>query len=158
MGDEMKINWKKLIFFIVITFVIGGLFSILTNQSDFYASLEKPPLSPPGILFPIVWSILYILMAISLYIVSESDSVDKDSSYVIYIAQLVVNSLWTLLFFGLGLELFSFLWIIFLIVLVVIMIIRFYRINKVAGLLQIPYLIWLVFAAYLNLGIYILNR
>lgn len=158
MGDEMKINWKKLIFFVVITFVIGGLFSILTNQSDFYASLEKPPLSPPGILFPIVWSILYILMAISLYIVSESDSVDKDSSYVIYIAQLVVNSLWTLLFFGLGLELFSFLWIIFLIVLVVIMIIRFYRINKVAGLLQIPYLIWLVFAAYLNLGIYILNR
>lgn len=158
MGDEMKINWKKLIFFIVVTFVIGGLFSIFTNQSSFYASLEKPALSPPGILFPIVWSILYILMAISLYIVSESDSVDTDDSYVIYIAQLVVNSLWTLLFFGLGLQLFSFLWIILLIVLVVIMIIRFYHINKVAGLLQIPYLIWLVFAAYLNLAIYILNR
>lgn len=158
MGDEMKINWKKLIFFIVITFVIGGLFSILTSQSDFYASLEKPLFSPPGILFPIVWSILYILMAISLYIVSESDSADKDSSYIIYIAQLVVNSLWTLLFFGFGLKLFSFLWILLLIFLVVIMIIRFYRINKVAGLFQIPYLIWLVFAAYLNLGIYILNR
>ena len=158
MGDKMKINWKKLILFIIITFVIGGLFSILTNQSDFYASLEKPILSPPGILFPVVWSILYLLMAASLYIVSESDSLDKDNSYIIYIAQLVTNSLWTLLFFGLKLKLFSFLWIILLIVLVVIMIIRFYRINRVAGLLQIPYLIWLIFAAYLNLGIYILNR
>ena len=154
----MKINWKKLNFFIVVTFIIGGLFSIFTNQSDFYASLNKPALSPPGILFPIVWTILYILMAVSLYIVSEANSLDKENGYIIYIAQLVVNSLWTLLFFGLGLKIFSFLWIILLIVLVVIMIIRFYRISKVAGLLQIPYLLWLLFAAYLNLSIYILNR
>lgn len=154
----MKINYKKLILIILGTFLIGGFFSFfIPNSRGFYSSLEKPPLSPPGILFPIVWSILYILMGISLYIVSESD-VRKEENYLIYIIQLVVNSLWTLLFFGFNLQFLSFLWILLLIVLVVVMIISFYQTNKLAGLLQIPYLLWLVFAAYLNLGIYILNR
>lgn len=158
MGDNLKINWKKLIFFIVVTFVVGGFFSFFINSSSFYNSLEKPALSPPGIVFPIVWSILYTLMGISLYIISESKSLDKEQSYLIYILQLIVNSLWTLLFFGFGLKFISLLWIILLIVLVVIMIKNFYKINKTAGLLQIPYSIWLFFAAYLNLAIFILNR
>ena len=158
MGDKLKINWKKLIVFIVVTFIIGGFFSFFINSRGFYNSLEKPPLSPPGVLFPIVWSILYVLMGISLYLVSESNSVDKEQSYLIYIVQLVVNSLWTLLFFGFGLQLLSFLWILLLIVLVVIMIINFYKANKLAGLLQIPYLLWLLFAAYLNFAIFIINR
>ena len=158
MGDILKINWKKLIIFIVITFIIGGFFSFFINSRGFYNSLEKPPLSPPGVLFPIVWSVLYILMGVSLYLVSESDSMNKEQSYLIYIVQLVVNSLWTLLFFGFGLQLLSFLWILLLIVLVVIMIINFYKANKVSGLLQIPYLLWLLFAAYLNLAIFIINR
>ena len=154
----MKINYKKLILIILGTFLIGSFFSFfIPNSRGFYSTLEKPPLSPPGILFPIVWSILYILMGISLYIVSESET-RKEENYLIYIIQLVVNSLWTLLFFGLNLQLLSFLWILLLIVLVVVMIISFYQTNKLAGLLQIPYLIWLLFAAYLNLGIYILNR
>ena len=140
------------------TFIIGGFFSFFINSRGFYNSLEKPPLSPPGVLFPIVWSILYVLMGISLYLVSESDSTNKEQSYLIYIVQLVVNSLWTLLFFGFGLQLLSFLWILLLIVLVVIMIINFYKANKLAGLLQIPYLLWLLFAAYLNLAIFIINR
>lgn len=158
MGDKLKINWKKLIVLILGTFLIGGFFSFFVNSRGFYNTLEKPPLSPPGILFPIVWSILYILMAISLYIVSESNSYNKEKSYLIYIIQLVVNSLWTLLFFGLNLQFVSFLWIILLIVLVIIMTVNFYNINKVAGLLQIPYLLWLFFASYLNLAIFILNR
>ena len=158
MGDILKINWKKLIIFIVITFIIGGFFSFFINSRGFYNSLEKPPLSPPGVLFPIVWSVLYILMGVSLYLVSESDSMNKEQSYLIYIVQLVVNSLWTLLFFGFGLQLLSFLWILLLIVLVVIMIINFYKANKVSGLLQIPYLLWLLFAAYLNHAIFIINR
>lgn len=158
MGDILKINWKKLIVFIVVTFIIGGFFSFFINSRGFYNSLEKPPLSPTGVLFPIVWSILYVLMGISLYLVSESDSMDKEQSYLIYIVQLVVNSLWTLLFFGFGLQFLSFLWILLLIVLVIIMIINFYKTNKLAGLLQIPYLIWLLFAAYLNLAIFIINR
>ena len=154
----MKINYNKLILIILGTFLIGGFFSFfIPNSRGFYSTLEKPPLSPPGILFPIVWSILYILMGISLYIVSESET-RKEENYLIYIIQLVVNSLWTLLFFGLNLQLLSFLWILLLIVLVVVMIISFYQTNKLAGLLQIPYLLWLLFAAYLNFGIYILNR
>lgn len=157
MGDILKINWKKLIVFILVTFIIGGFFSFFINSRGFYNSLEKPPLSPPGVLFPIVWSILYVLMGISLYLVSESNSTNKEQSYLIYIVQLVVNSLWTLLFFGFGLQFVSFLWILLLIVLVVIMIINFYKANKLAGLLQIPYLLWLLFAAYLNLAIFIIN-
>lgn len=157
MGDILKINWKKLIIFIVVTFVIGGFFSFFINSRGFYNSLDKPPLSPPGVLFPIVWSILYVLMGISLYLVSESNSMNKEQSYLIYIVQLVVNSLWTLLFFGFGLQFLSFLWILLLIVLVVIMIINFYKANELAGLLQIPYLLWLLFAAYLNLAIFIIN-
>ena len=154
----MKINYKKLILIILGTFLIGGFFSFfIPNSRGFYTSLEKPALSPPGILFPIVWTVLYILMGISLYIVSESDT-KKEENYLIYIIQLVVNSLWTLFFFGLNLQFLSFLWILFLIVLVVVMIISFYQTNKLAGLLQIPYLLWLLFAAYLNLSIYILNR
>lgn len=154
----MKINYKKLIFIILFTFFIGGFFSFfIPNSSGFYSSLEKPPLSPPGILFPIVWSILYIIMGVSLYIVSENEY-RKEENYLIYIIQLVVNSLWTLLFFGFNLQLLSFFWILLLIVLVIVMIISFYKTSKVAGLLNIPYLIWLLFAVYLNLGIYLLNR
>lgn len=155
----MKINYKKLILFIVVTFVVGGLFSFfIPDMKGYYITLNRPPLSPSGIVFPIAWSILYLLMAISLYIVSETKSLDIEKSYLIYIAQLIVNSLWTLLFFGLKLRLFSFIWITLLIILVVIMIKNFYDKNKLAGLLQIPYLLWLIFAGYLNLMIYILNR
>lgn len=154
----MKINYKKLIFIIIFTFIVGSFFSFfIPNSRGFYASLEKPPLSPPGIIFPIVWSIIYILMGISLYIVSEIPY-NKEENYLIYIIQLVVNSLWTLLFFGFNLKLLSFLWILFLIILVITMIISFYRTKKIASLLNIPYLLWLLFAAYLNLGIYLLNR
>jgi len=143
---------------IVFTFVVGSFFSFfIPNSRGFYSSLEKPPLSPPGILFPIVWSVLYILMGISLYIVSEYEY-RKEENYLIYIIQLVVNSLWTLLFFGFNLPLLSFLWILLLIVLVIVMIISFYKTNKWAGILNIPYLLWLMFAAYLNFGIYLLNR
>lgn len=154
----MKINYKKLVFIIVFTFVIGAFFSFfIPNSRGFYTLLEKPLLSPPGIVFPIVWSILYVLMGISLYIVSEY-AYKKEENYLIYIIQLIVNSLWTLLFFGFNLKCLSFLWIILLIVLVVTMIISFYNTNKWAGFLNIPYFLWLLFASYLNFGIYLLNR
>jgi len=152
-------NIKKLVFFIVGTIIIGGLFGFLTmGNMKTYDALIKPPLTPPGILFPIVWSILYVLMAVSLYIVSESNSMNKEQSYLIYIVQLVVNSLWTLLFFGLNLRLIAFIWLILLIILVIKMIIEFYKINKVSAYLQIPYILWITFAAYLNFALYILNK
>lgn len=149
-----KINWKRLIVIIIITFVVGSFFSFFTmNNMDTFKELEKP-INVPGILFPIVWSILYLLMSISLYIV-----IDKNrNSLIIYSIQLIINSLWTLIFFGFGAYLLAFIWIILLLIAIVIMIAKFYNIDKKAAYLNIPYLLWILFAAYLNLGIYLLNK
>lgn len=148
-----KIDWKKLIFYIIITFVIGGLFVMLTDNS-FFKDLNKP-FDVPAIVFPIVWSILYLLMAISAYLVSEEKN--TSSEIAIYFIQLIVNSLWTLFFFGFKLYFFSFLWLLLLLVLVLIMVFKFYKVRKIAGIMNIPYIIWLIFAAYLNYMIYYLN-
>lgn len=149
-----KVNWKRLIVIIIITFVVGSFFSFFTmNNMDTFKELEKP-INVPGILFPIVWSILYLLMSISLYIV-----IDKNrNSLIIYSIQLIINSLWTLIFFGFGAYLLAFIWIILLLIAIVIMIAKFYNIDKKAAYLNIPYLLWVLFAAYLNLGIYLLNK
>lgn len=153
-----KIDYKRLIGIIIITILIGSVFSIfVVNNMDYYNELIKPKLSPPGILFPIVWTVLYILMGISYYITTEEEP-NNNVNKIIYFTQLIVNSLWTLLFFGLELRLFSFIWIILLIALVIAMIINFYKINKTAAYLQIPYLLWITFASYLNLSLYILNK
>ena len=97
-------------------------------------------------------------MSISCYIVSNSKSKEKDNAIIIYAVQLVINSIWSLLFFGFDLYLISALWIVLLMIFVIVMIVKFYKINKLSAYLQIPYVIWLIFALYLNVGIYILNR
>ena len=151
----MKINFKSLLLCIIITFFIGSFFSFFIN-SDSYAELNKI-VDIPNYVFPIVWSILYLLMALSLYIIYESYGYNKKDAIKIYFLQLLINSLWTLIFFEFKLYMFGFIWILLLIVLVIIMIIKFYRINKIAGLLNISYLFWLIFASILNLSIVILN-
>lgn len=156
MGEYMKINYKKLILFIVGTIFVGGFIAIFVKTS--YAGLDTPSITPPPIVFPIVWSILYTLMGISLYIFSESDYLDKEKGYIFYILQLIVNALWTPIFFTLELRLVAFIWITLLLILVVLMIREFFKAKKIAAYLQIPYLIWLLFASYLNLTIYLLNR
>ena len=151
-------NLKKLISYILITILIGSFFTLfIMNSFEIYQEINKPILSPPSIVFPIVWTILYILMGISLYLVSESRNYDKDKSYIIYIIQLLVNSIWPLFFFKFRFFLFSFFIILLLIYLVIKMIIEFYKQNKVSAFLQIPYLLWLLFAAYLNLAVFLLN-
>lgn len=152
----MKINYKKLILYILLTFLIGSFFAIFINDYNTYNNLNKI-INVPSIVFPIVWSILYLLMGISLYIVSKSNNIDKNRANKIYFSQLIVNSLWTLIFFKFKLYILSFIWILLLIVLVIIMIIKFYNINKKSGLLNIPYLIWLIFASILSLSVIILN-
>lgn len=152
----MKINFKKLFTIIILTILVGSFFSFFVDM-DIYTKINKPFLAPPGIVFPIAWFILYTLMGISLYMILESTSINKDAALTIYIIQLIVNSLWTLIFFGFNNFLLGIFWIIFLIILVILMIITFYRINKLSGLLQIPYLLWLCFALYLNAMIYLLN-
>lgn len=156
MVKVMKINFKKLILYIIITFLIGSIFAIFVNNVGFYNSLNKL-IDVPSIVFPIVWSILYLLMAISFYIITESNDANKNDAIKLYFIQLFVNSLWTLIFFGFKLYTLSFIWIVGLIILVIIMIIRFYKINKTAAFLNIPYLLWLIFASILSFSIIILN-
>lgn len=153
-----KINWKRLIIITIITFVVGSFFSFFTmNSMETFKELEKP-INVPGILFPIVWSILYLLMSISCYIISCSKNENKNEAIIIYAIQLVINSVWSLIFFGFGAYLLGFIWIIILAVTVIIMIAKFYNIDKKAAYLNIPYILWILFAAYLNFGIYILNK
>lgn len=142
---------------ILIPVIVGGVVGLLISQFMDYKMLQKPPFAPPGFIFPIVWTILYILMGISYGILKTNNKVD-DEINLIYYLQLGVNALWSIFFFIFKWRLFSFIWIIFLAILVFIMIIKFYNKNKVTGLLQIPYLVWVLFASYLNLGFYILNR
>ena len=125
------------------------------NSYEFYQGLIKPPLAPPNWLFPIAWSILYLLMGISYYkIIDKSDDVIVRQIYRI---QLFFNLVWPVIFFLFELLLLSSIWIVCLDVLVIIMIYMFYKIDSKAGLLQIPYLIWILFATYLNISIFILN-
>lgn len=141
---------------IIIPIVLGGIVGLITSKAMNYSMLNKPSLSPPGLIFPIVWTILYILMGISYGILDSREYIDFDIKSI-YFAQLIVNLLWPILFFVFKWRLFAFIWILLLISLVINMIIKFYQKDRVSGLLQIPYLIWLVFAGYLNLFIYFLN-
>ena len=143
---------KKLLFYIGITLLIGGLPGISVAINNTYETLNKPPLSPPVILFPIVWTILFILMGISVYLVKDNKEAVKA-----YFIQLIVNALWTPIFFLLNAYLLAFIWLVILIVLVVIMLDKFKEINKTSVYLNIPYVIWLLFALYLNAGIFLLN-
>lgn len=150
-------NLKIYVKSILIPLILGAIVSFITYQFIDYDSLEQPPLSPPSFLFPIVWTILYTLMGVS-YGILKSNGLATPEINLIYYLQLAVNLLWPIAFFVLEWRLFAFVWLLLLIVLVIIMIIKFYNQNKLAGLLQIPYLVWCIFAAYLNFGVYYLNR
>lgn len=151
--SKIKIYAKS----ILIPVIVGGIVGLLISQSMDYNSLTKPFLAPPAIIFPIVWTILYILMGISYGILQSKDLVDSKINTIYYL-QLAINAIWPILFFLLKWRLFAFIWIIILAIFVLVMIIQFYKKDKLAGLLQIPYLLWTLFATYLNLGIYILNK
>ncbi len=153
-----KVN-RELIIGISVPLILGlvsGLLSIWGIKD--FDMLQKPFLTPPGFLFPIVWTILYALMGYGSYIMYESNDYHSDCCLKIYAVNLFVNFLWSPLFFGLGLRLFSFIWIILLDFVVFYMVICFYKVNKKAAYLQIPYLVWCLFATYLNFMLYILNR
>lgn len=155
----MKIKWKELIISIAISVGVGALSGFLTrNSMSLFQQLIKPPLSPPGWIFPIVWTILFTLMGISAYIIYQSDSKEKEEALRIYALQLMVNFFWSLVFFNWQAYLLAFIILIILWLLIFLMIRKFSEINPCAGKLQIPYLLWVTFAGYLNLGIYLLNK
>lgn len=153
----MKIkNKSSLIISILIPILVGTLSSLFSGNMSI-SMFNKPSFSPPSFLFPIVWTILYILMGISSYIIYSSDSPNKGKALTIYGIQLFFNFFWSIIFFGSSQYLFSFVWLIALIIIIIIMIYQFYTIEPLAAYLQIPYLLWCLFAAYLNFMIYWLN-
>ena len=155
---DKKIN-KEFVICLLIPIIVGivsGLLSI--NGIKSFDLLKKAPLTPPGFIFSIIWPILYILMGISSYLIYNENDYHTNCCLKIYAINLFINFLWSPIFFGLGLRLFSFIWIIVLDIVVIFMILCFYKVNKKAAYLQIPYFIWLLFATYLNLFTYLLNR
>lgn len=153
-----NIKWKSLLVNIAIPLAVGGVSALITGGGfKNYGAVAKPVLSPPSWIFPVVWTILYILMGISSYLIYEKDDSSAKRPLAIYAIQLFFNFLWPIFFFSFEAYLFSFIWLLLLWAFVFAMIIEFYKVNKTAGLLQIPYLIWLTFAAYLNLAVYLLN-
>ena len=154
-----KVDWFQLIVIVLVTQlagILGNLFSGNAGQS--YSTFIKPPLSPPGWLFGIVWPVLYLLMGIAAYIIYKTPQTpERKKVTALYWMQLFVNFLWPIIFFRFEWYWISVLVILLLDVLVSMTAMRFYKLKKVAGYLMIPYLLWLLFATYLNIGVAILN-
>ena len=156
----LKMRWKPFLISLGITLATGVVSAFLTNGSmEVFQQLKQPPLSPPGWLFPVVWTILFTLMGIAAYqiYIASVPKAEKSAALIVYGVQLMVNFLWPIFFFLQGWYLFAFFWLLMLWVLILGLILLFYRISKWAGLLLIPYLLWVAFAGYLNFGVYLLN-
>ena len=155
--------WTKIrpyVGFSALALLVGGLSSMITQgQMEAFSALRQPPLSPPGWVFPVAWTILYLLMGIGMAIVwRKSNGGSRRRAVIIWGVQLAANFLWPLLFFLWQLRLLSLVWLVALLILVANMTSEFEKTSVTAARMQIPYLLWLLFAAYLNLGVWILNR
>ena len=156
-----KIGWKSYVLWIGLAEGVGALSAILSADAMavYESAIVKPSFSPPGILFPIVWTILYALMGISAARISQAlPSPERSRGLNLFIAQLIVNFFWSLIFFNAQAFGFAFFWLVLLWVLVLLMIKSFRKVDPVASALQIPYLLWLSFAGILNLAVWLLNR
>ena len=156
----MKMKWKSLLVALAIPLAVGGAGALLSGGMTNYGAMVKPPLSPPGWVFPVVWTVLYLLMGWASWLVWKSDAPreEKRRALILYGVQLAVNFIWPLVFFGGEMYLAALLILIALWVLILLTIRTFSGINERAGDLLIPYILWVSFAAYLNLGIFLLNR
>lgn len=152
------VKLKKLLFYVVGTFLFGVIGALLGGgTSQIYSTLNKPPLSPPGIVFPIVWSILYLLMGIGAYFLSNERKIEISKLLKIYWIQLILNALWPLAFWRLQAFWLAAVIIIAILFLVVWLTLEAFKINKLSSYMFIPYIVWLLFALYLNIGIAVLN-
>lgn len=156
--------WKKIKPFVIsiaIALGVGALSAFLTrNSMDIYSDIVQPPLAPPSILFPIVWTILYILMGIGAALVynkKEEQPREVREALIVYAINLFLNFFWSIIFFNMRAFLLAFIWLLLLWTVILIMILKFRKVSPLAAILQIPYLLWVTFAGYLNLAIYILN-
>ena len=155
--------WKKIkpyVISVALALGVGGLSALLTSGNmDLYSEIVQPPLAPPPWLFPVVWTVLFILMGISSAMIFTSDAPKRDvnNALTVYGINLFLNFFWSIIFFNMRAYFFAFIWLIALWITILVMIIKFIKIKPLAGYIQIPYLIWVTFAGYLNLAIYILN-
>lgn len=155
-GDKM--NKKALLLSLAIPLLVGGISAFFTkDQMEIYSHLNQPPLSPPGYLFPIIWTILFIFMGISSYLIYMSNSPDRENALILYAFQLFINFCWPLFFFNLQNYFMALMVLIVLLILIAIMLWRFYKIKPWACYLNIPYILWVSFALYLNFYIFINN-
>lgn len=157
---KVEVEKKKLVKAVAIPLLVGAIAGLLTmNGMKAFEELAKPLLSPPGWLFPVVWTILYILMGVAYYLVNRSGGSEKavDEANTIYALQLIANFIWPILFFGFHWYFLSFIWLVLLWFLILLTIHMFGKVSKKAAFLMIPYLLWVTFAGYLNLGIWWLN-
>lgn len=152
-------KYKPYLISIAIPLAVGGISAFFTmNGMPYYDMQKKPFFAPPNAVFPIVWTILYILMGISAAWIWNSKDPQKMQALKTYALQLAVNFIWSFIFFGLHQYFLAFLWLLFLVFLVAKMIKEFAQIDIKAAKLQIPYLLWCCFAAVLNFGVWWLNR
>ena len=156
-----KQKWKRYAFWIMLSELVGLAAGLLTRKAvEIYSTtIAKPPLSPPALVFPIVWTILYALMGISAARISLLlPSRERSGGLRLFLLQLAVNFFWSILFFSLQAFGFAFLWLVLLWVLIVRMLLCFADLDRPAAWLQLPYLVWVFFAGYLNFGVWLLNR
>lgn len=155
-----KSNWKAYAFWILLAEGVGALSGWLTRDAtQLYArEIMKPPLSPPGAVFPVVWAILFALMGIGAARVYRSPaSGARSRGLLLFFVQLAFNFLWSIIFFNFQAFGFALIWLVALWLLILWMTVCFYQVDRTAALLQIPYLIWVAFAGYLNFGVWLLN-
>jgi tryptophan-rich sensory protein len=161
MKKETKRTVLIFVIAIIIPLAIGGFSAFLTRDNmNIYEEINTPPLSPPGFLFPVVWTILYVLMGVSSAFIWLNRSEDKDTAdkgLLYYAVSLFFNFVWSLLFFNLQAYGFAFFWLLGLWALIILMIVSFAKIDKPSAYLQIPYFLWVTFAAYLNFMVWRLN-
>ena len=156
----MQSSWKNLFFTLALPLMVGAFSALLTqNTMETFAALNQPPLSPPGWVFPVVWTILYVMMGLASYFMLAADAEDaqRDRAWDLYGFQLLLNFLWPLLFFRFDRCDLALICLILLWVVLIATIISFFRISKKAGLSLIPYLLWVTFAGYLNIGFCVWN-
>ena len=160
MNDRNKNAWKTYAFWILLSEAVGGLSGWLTREGNriYSATAKNPPLSPPDITYPIVWGLLFALMGTGMAMVRlEPKMPDRSRATAVFLAQLTFNFFWSIIFFNLQNYGFAFVWLIALWLLILWMIFCFRRVRGLAAWLQVPYLVWTAFAAYLNLGVWMLN-
>jgi tryptophan-rich sensory protein len=158
----MKKQTRNFIVSVAISLGVGILSALLTRGNmNIYEEVSTPPLSPPSFLFPVVWTVLYVLMGISaamVYNTRTSPLARRKEALTLYYVSLFFNFFWSIIFFNFRAFLFSFMWLLVLLALIVLTIVKYYKINRTAAYLQIPYAVWVTFAGYLNFGIWILNK